>query len=81
MVAEVQLVEGSVELAVQLEEGPFKPKILAWRHQSEPTLNSRPLLLGLRLGKYGTKARSPRLEELPATIRPHSQISLTSRGS
>ena len=59
--AEVQLVEGCVELAVQLEEGPFKPKILAWRHQSEPTLNSRPLLLGLRLGKYETKARSPRL--------------------
>ena len=81
MEAEVQLVEGSVELAIQPGEGPLEPKILAWRRQSEPTLNFRPLLLGLRLRKYGTEARSPRLDKQPAAIRPQSQKSLTSEGS
>ena len=54
MEVEVQLVEGSVELAVELEEDPFKPKILAWKRQSEPILNSWLLLLGLRLGDRGS---------------------------
>ena len=79
--AEVQLVEGSMELVVQPGEGPSKTKILAWRHQSEPTLNFRPLLLGLRPGKCGTDACSPRIDEWPSTVHPHSQKSLTSKGS
>ena len=78
---EVQLVEDSMELAIQLGEGPSEPKILAWRHQSEPTLNFRPLLLALRLGKCGIEARSPRLDEQPAIVHPHSQKSLTSKDS
>ena len=78
---EVQLVEGSVVLAAELGEDPSEPKIMAWKRQSKPILNSRLLSLGLRLEKYGAEARSPRLEELLAIVRPHSQISLISRGS
>ena len=81
MEAEVQLVEGSVELAIQLREGPSEPKILAWRRQSKPTLNFRPLLLGLCLKRCRTEARSPRLDEWPVVVRPHSQKSLTLEGS
>ena len=78
---EVQLVEGSVVLAAELGEDPYEPKFMAWKRQSKPILNSRLLSLGLRLEKYGVEARSPRLEELLATVRPHSQISPISRGS
>ena len=77
----VQLEEDFVELAAESEEDPFVPKILAVKCQTRPILNSRLLLLGLRLGKYGTKALSPRLEELLTTVRPHSQIFPISRGS
>ena len=77
----VQLEEDFVELAAELEEDPFEPKILALKCQTRPILNFRLLLLGLRLGKYGTKALSPRLEELLTTIRLRSQIFLISRGS
>ena len=78
---EVQLVEGSVVLAAELGEDPSEPKIMAWKRQSKPILNSRLLSLGLRLEKYGAEACNPRLEELLATVRPHSQISPISRGS
>ena len=81
MEVEVQLVEGSVELAIQSGEGPSEPKILAWRRQSEPTLNFRPLLLGLCLKRCRTEARSPRLDEWPVVVHPRSQKSLTSEGS
>ena len=79
--AEVQLVEGFMELAVQPGESPSEPKILALKSQSEPTLNFRPLLLGLCPGKYGAEACSPRLDERPTAVHPHSQKSLTSEGS
>ena len=59
------LVEGFVELAIRLWEGPFEPKILAWRRQSEPTLNFQPLLLGLCLERCKTEAHNPRLNEQP----------------
>ena len=78
---EVQLVEGSVVLAAELGEDPSEPKIMAWKRQSKPILNSRLLSLGLRLEKYGAEACNPRLEELLTTVRPHSQISPISRGS
>ena len=78
---EVQLVEDFVELATKLGENPFEPNILAWKHQYKPILNSQILLLGLCLEKYGTEACSSRLEELLATVRPHSQISMILRGS
>ena len=77
----VQLEEDFVELAAESEEDPFEPKILALKCQTRPILNFRLLLLGLRLGKYGTKALSPRLEELLTTIRLRSQIFPISRGS
>ena len=77
----VQLEEDFVELATESEEDPFETKILALKCQTKPILNSRLLLLGLRLGKYETKALSPRLEELLTTVRPHSQIFPISRGS
>ena len=77
----VQLVEGFVELATQLGEGPSKPKILAWRRQSGPIWNFQPLLLGLRPGRYEIVACSPRLDEQLAPIRLHSQKSLTLEGS
>ena len=77
----VQLEKASVELTAELEEDPSEPKILALKCQTRPILNFRLLLLGLRLGKYGTKALSPRLEELLTTVRPHSQIFPISRGS
>ena len=72
MEVEVQLVEGSVVLAAELGEDPSKPKIMAWKCQSKPILNSQLLSRGLHLEKYGTKARCPRLEELLVTVRPHS---------
>ena len=68
----VQLEEDSVELAVELEEDPSKPKILALKCQSRPILNSQLLWLGLRLGKYGTEVRSPRLKEPLITAGPRS---------
>ena len=75
-------------LAAKLGEDPSEPMAwkrqsepMAWKRQSKPILNSRLLSLGLRLEKYGAKARSPRLEELLATVHPHSQISPISRGS
>ena len=77
----VQLEEDSVELAVELEEDPSKPKILALKCQSRPILNSQLLWLGLCHGKYRTEVYSPRLKELLATARPCSQIFLTLRGS
>ena len=77
----VQLEEDFVELVVELEEDPLEPKILVLKRQSEPILNSQLLWLGLRLGKYGTKVHSLKLNELLATTRPHSQIFLTLRGS
>ena len=77
----VQLVEGFVELARQPGEDPFKPKILAWKRQSELTLNFRPLLLGLHLGRCGTGARNPRLGGRLTIVRSRSQKSLTSEGN
>ena len=70
MEAVVQLEESFVELARQLEEDPFEPKILAWKHRFELALNSRPLLLGLRPGRCGIEARYPRLGEQLAIARP-----------
>ena len=78
---EMQLVEGFEKLAAKLGEDPSEPKILAWKRQSKPILNSRLLFLGLRLGKYGIEAHSPRLEELLTTVRPCSLIFLISGGS
>ena len=77
----VQLEEDSVELVTELEEDPSELKIWALRHQSGPILNSRLLLLDVRLGKYGIEALSPRLEELLAIVRPRSQIFSILRGS
>ena len=77
----VQLEEDSVELAAELGKDSSEPKVLALKRQSKPILNSQLLWLGLRLGKYRTEVRSPRLEELLATARPHSQIFPTLRGS
>ena len=77
----VQLEKDSIELTAKLGEDPSEPKILASRHQSGPILNSQLLWLGLRLGKYRTEVRSPRLKEPLAIAHPHSQIFPTLRGS
>ena len=68
--AVVQPVEGFVELARRPGEDPFQPKILAWKCQSELTLNSRPLLLGLRPRRCRIEAPNPRLGEGLAIVRP-----------